>query len=64
MDGMVFFILTAIGFLILIIGVVWLSVIALKESILYGIPTLFIPLCTVAYAIHKWEKAKKAIINS
>lgn len=63
MDKMVFLILMAIGFLIFIIGIVWISVIAFKKSILYGIMTLIIPLYTISYAIQKREKAKKAFIT-
>ena len=56
--------LIAIGGIIMLIGGIWLLVVAFQESILWGLGSLFVPFVGLIFAIMHWEKAGKPFLIS
>jgi hypothetical protein len=54
--------LVIIGFVIMIIGGIWLLIEAFRESILWGLGCLFIPILGLIFAITHWDKAGKPFL--
>ncbi|HWW61807.1 MAG TPA: hypothetical protein VN181_10605 [Thermoanaerobaculia bacterium] len=54
--------LVFIALIPMIIGHFWLIALAFRESVLWGILCLFVPLATVAFAATNWQVAKKACL--
>lgn len=47
-----------VGYVAMVIGSLWLVWLAFKESILWGLGCLFIPLVTGFFAITRWPATK------
>ena len=47
-----------LGWLVAFAGGIWLVVVAFKESVLWGLGTLFVPFVGLAFAITHWQAAK------
>ena len=54
--------LTIIGFVIMLIGGIWLLIEAFRESILWGLGCLFIPIVTLIFVIMHWDKGGKPFL--
>ena len=54
--------LLAVGGLILLVGGIWLLVLAFKESVLWGLGSLFIPFVAIIFAATHWEVAKNPFL--
>lgn len=54
--------LTILGFVIMLIGGLWVLIEAFKESILWGLGCLFIPIVTLVFVIMHWDKAGKPFL--
>ncbi len=50
--------LVILGVILMIIGGVWLLVEAFKESILWGLGSIFIPFVGLVFAIMHWSECK------
>jgi hypothetical protein len=61
MDGLGFLILGAIGFLLLFACLVWLIIIAFKESKACGFLSLLVPYYFIYYAITRWKRTKLSV---
>ena len=51
-----------LGIVIGLIGGIWLLVVAFKESILWGLGCLFLPIVSLVFAIMFWPKAGKPFL--
>lgn len=51
-------IVVILGLLAVVVGNLWLIVLAFKESVLWGLGTLFLPLVGLVFAITRWQTAK------
>ena len=47
------------GFLLLVVGGIWFIVTAFRESILWGLGVLFVPLVPLIFLILEWPSAKR-----
>jgi hypothetical protein len=52
-----------IGGIVAVVGWLWLSWVALQESVLWGLGTLVIPLVGLVFAILHWQEAKAAFLT-
>jgi len=55
-------ILLVIGLVVMLVGGIWLLVVAFKESIWWGLGSLFIPFVSLIFAIMHWSKASKPFL--
>jgi hypothetical protein len=57
--GMILF---GIGLILALIGGLWIVVIAFKESVIWGLGSLLIPLVALIFVAQHWAAAKKPFI--
>ena len=57
-------ILMAVGWLIAAIGSIWIIVIAFKESVLWGLGSIFIPFVILIFVFTHWNDTKKPFLIS
>ena len=50
--------MSMIGLVLMLVGALWMVVIAFQESVLWGLGCLFIPFVTLFYAATRWAKVK------
>ena len=60
--GMIGNLLTLVGFVIAMVGGIWILVIAFQESVLWGLLCLFCNIISLYYVITRWEKSKKPFL--
>lgn len=51
-----------LGFIIMLVGGIWLLIEAFKESVLWGLGCLFIPIVSLIFVILHWDKAGKPFL--
>ncbi|MBI2919832.1 MAG: hypothetical protein HYY18_01970 [Planctomycetes bacterium] len=51
-----------IGLVIMLVGGIWLLIEAFKESVLWGLGCLFIPIVSLIFVILHWDKAGKPFL--
>ncbi|MGY8770298.1 MAG: hypothetical protein ACKVH8_17920 [Pirellulales bacterium] len=51
--------LSLVGSIACLVGVIWIIVIAFKESVLWGLGCLFVPFVVLIFAIMNWDSASK-----
>ncbi|HEU4390617.1 MAG TPA: hypothetical protein VFV34_22630 [Blastocatellia bacterium] len=47
-----------VGMIVMVVGGIWILVLAFQESLLWGICCLIIPLVSLYFAITRWSKTK------
>jgi hypothetical protein len=55
-------ILMGVGFIAMIIGGIWLLVVAFQESLLWGLGCIFVPFVSLIFLIKYWDKAGKPFL--
>lgn len=50
--------LTVIGYLVALVGGIWILVLAFRKSVWWGLGSLFIPFVGIVFAIMNWTEAK------
>jgi len=55
-------ILLYLGYLLSIVGWIWLLVVAFKKSVWWGLGSLLIPFVSLIFAIMNWQVAKKPFL--
>lgn len=55
-------ILLGAGGLTMVVGAIWLLVVAFKQSILWGLLSLFIPFAVLVFIFKYWDKAKQPFL--
>ena len=58
------FILMMVGYLIGIIGGIWLLVVAFQQSLGWGLGCLLLPIVSIVFAIMYWDDAKVPFLTS
>lgn len=53
-------ILVIVGVIIMIVGGIMLLIVAFKESIWWGLGSIFVPIVALVFLIMHWQKAKKS----
>ena len=53
-------IIIIIGAIVMIVGGIMLLIVAFKESIWWGLGSIFIPFVALIFVIMHWQKSKKA----
>ena len=56
--------LIGIGYIIMLVGSIWVLVIAFQESVLWGVCALLIPFEILVFVVMNWEKAGKPFLIS
>ena len=56
--------LDGIGYIIMLVGSIWVLVIAFQESVLWGVCALLIPFAILVFVVMNWEKAGKPFLIS
>ena len=56
--------LIGIGGIIMLVGGIWVLVIAFQESVLWGLGSLFIPFVSLIFVAMHWDKAGKPFLIS
>lgn len=51
------FILLMLGFLIALVGSIWMLILAFMDNILWGLAYIFVPFAGLVFIILKWNKA-------
>ena len=54
--------LSVLGTILALIGGIWLIILAFKESILWGLGCLFIPIISLVFVFMNWEDTKKPFL--
>ena len=55
-------VLVAVGYIVSLVGGIMFLIVAFKESALWGLGCLFIPLVSLFFLISHWKDAKKAFL--
>lgn len=55
-------IVSIIGIIITLVGMVKLLIVAFRESILWGLACLLIPVVSLVFVIMHWENSKKSFL--
>jgi len=56
--------LAAVGVIISLVGGVWLVILAFRQSLLWGLATVFIPFAALVFAVMFWDEAKRPFFIS
>ena len=56
--------LMGIGYIIMLVGSIWVLVVAFQESVLWGVCALLIPFAALVFVVMNWEKAGKPFLIS
>ena len=54
--------IAGIGGIATLIGSIWLIVAAFRESIIWGLCSLFIPFVSLIFAVTHWDESKRPVI--
>jgi hypothetical protein len=57
-------ILAVIGYIISLVGGIWLLVVAFQEGIGWGLACLLLPFVSIVFVILHWEDAKSPFLTS
>jgi len=55
-------VLAVIGWVVAVVGAIMILIIAFKESVGWGLASLFIPIVLLIYTFTRWQKTKKAFL--
>lgn len=58
------FVLLVIGALAMVIGGLWLLAVAFRESLLWGLGSLFVPFVQLVYVVRHWEDARVPFLTN
>jgi len=62
--GTIGMLLMVVGYIISLVGGIWLLVKAFQESVLWGLGCLFVPFVSLIFVIMHWPKAGKPFLIS
>ncbi len=62
--GVIGIALIALGFVAAIVGGIWLLVLAFRESIWWGLGSIFVPFVSLIFVITHWQVAKRPFLIS
>ena len=54
--------LMILGFILAVVGGIWLLVVAFQTSILWGICTLLIPFVSLVFVVMHWQQSKNPFL--
>lgn len=60
--AMVFLALSVIGYIVMLVGFIWIVVTAFKTSIGWGLASLLIPIVALVFVAMNWAVAKKPFL--
>lgn len=60
--GILGLVIMIVGDLIALVGGIWILVLAFKQSVLWGLGSLFVPFVALVFVIKYWAVAKKPFL--